>query len=102
MFKVLVIGLMFFSTTVSFATNFSVEQTEVEAFLANHNVTRVTNYCRTDVLNCRSVVEYKNNTTNQLVDSFEDRFMSSTNGRAVSFRGFFLKQPDGTAVTPGL
>ncbi len=96
MLKVLFSVLMFFSATVSFATNYSAEQAEVEAFLANHTVIRVTNYCRTDVLNCRSVVEYKNNTTSQLVDSFEDRFMSSTNGRAVSFRGFFLKQSNGT------
>gem|GEM_PF-4109617 len=75
---------------------FSVEQAEVEAFLAAHEVRRVTNYCLTAELNCRSVVQYRSISTGLDVESFEDRFVSSKNSRAVSFRGFFLKRADGT------
>lgn len=92
---VFLVSCLLFTASVS-ATSFPAEQAEVEAFLAGHTVARVTNYCLTDVLNCRSVVQYKDSSTGAMVESFEDRFMSSTEGRAVSFRGFFLKQSNGT------
>lgn len=97
---VLVMSILGFSTAFAAPSSevqqFGAEQAEVEAFLTAHEVSRVTNYCLTTELNCRSVVQYRSISTGLPVDSFEDRFMSSRNNRAVSFRGFFIKQMDGT------
>ena len=93
--NIFITAVLLFTSTLALASSFPDEQAEVEAFLSAHTVSRVTNYCRTDFLNCRSLVQYKNISTGLNVDSFEDRFIASTNGRAVSFRSFFMKQSNG-------
>jgi hypothetical protein len=94
MFKSLFVSLLMISSS-AFA-QFAAQTAEVNAFLATHEVSSVRNYCRADFLNCRSLIRYKSIVSGNEVESFEDRFLVSTNTRSVGARGFFMKQADGT------